>query len=200
MVEDDISPAPWNENEGKFGVPSSSVPQRLTRKATIAIDPVIETRALRGIEAIPAAEPVTVADEADDDVVVADRLRQIVERLEALKEQAREIASMARDVRSFAKAIGFDGKAITAILKMREMEPRVRMDFEAIIETYRHALGIEGPDFASALPARSVDVPPPVRKLTAKEKQYREVLALQSAERATEQTAVGLLPTSFRGA
>lgn len=138
----------------------------------------------------------------EDDAVVADRLRQIVERLEALKEQSREIASMAREARAFAKAIGFDGKAITAILKMREMDPRARMDFEAIVETYRHALGIEGPDFAIALPARSVDVPPPARKLTAKEKQYREVLALQSAERATEQAAAGsaALPMLLRGA
>jgi len=48
---------------------------------------------------------------------------------------------------------------------------------------YRHALGIEEPDFTVELPPPSVPAPPKTRKLTAKEKAYQETLAAVAASR-----------------
>lgn len=179
----------------------------------------LERRALRGLRAIPEAEPVDLdapplaawpaeldVDEAGaltardlplpttvdtarprtSEEIASDRLRQIIERLEALKAQKAEIAAIEGDVRAFAKAIGFSGPGITAVLKMRAQDPEKRVELEAIIETYRHALGIEGPDFAIPLPPASTPIPPPPRRLTAREEASRKALLLGRLERQSE--------------
>jgi uncharacterized protein (UPF0335 family) len=122
----------------------------------------------------------------DPDAISADRLRQIVERIEALTEQRSEITSIINDVRAFAKAIGFEPKAISAVIKMRAMEPSARMEFEAIVTTYRHALGIEEPAFAIRLPPAAAPLPPAPRRLSAREKRVREAILLTAASRAVE--------------
>jgi uncharacterized protein (UPF0335 family) len=176
----------------------------------------LERKALRGVASIPAAAPVatiapplltawpaelTIEDgevaaaavlaaaEArprDPEAIKSDHLRQIVERLEALIEQKDEILAIMRDVRAFAKAIGFEPKAINAVVKMRAQDQTARMEFEAILDTYRHVLGIAGPDFAIPLPPLSVPVPAPPKRITAKERQVREALLLSAASRAVE--------------
>lgn len=122
----------------------------------------------------------------DPDAISADRLRQIVERIEALTEQRSEITSIINDVRAFAKAIGFEPKAISAVIRMRAMEPSARMEFEAIVTTYRHALGIEDPAFAIRLPPAAAPLPPAPRRLSAREKRVREAILLTAASRAVE--------------
>ena len=91
----------------------------------------------------------------------------------------------------FAKALEFDTTAITAVIAMRAKDKTARMEFEAIVEAYRHALGIEGPDFVIPLPPPSIPPPPPPKRITAREKQAREALLLADASRMAEASIGG---------
>lgn len=75
--------------------------------------------------------------------VAAQQLRLLIERLEGLLEERDEINADFRAVMSEAKSNGYDRKAITRILKMRRVDPNIRAEDDAILETYQNALGIE---------------------------------------------------------
>jgi uncharacterized protein (UPF0335 family) len=92
----------------------------------------------KGRKQRPAPDPIHANPDA-----AAQALRSIIERVERLREEQRGIAADIRDVMSEAKAVGFDTKGISAILKIRELDPHTRAENDAIIETYRSALGIE---------------------------------------------------------
>nr|WP_272917850.1 DUF2312 domain-containing protein [Altericroceibacterium endophyticum] len=72
----------------------------------------------------------------------AQQLKQLIERLERLEEEKRGIADDIKEVKSEAKALGYDVKTITAIIAMRKLSPDVRQEAEAILDTYKTALGI----------------------------------------------------------
>lgn len=72
----------------------------------------------------------------------ADQLRQYVERVERLMEERKGIGDDIRDVIAEAKAVGYDGKTIRAVVKLRAQEKHVREEQEALLETYKDALGL----------------------------------------------------------
>ena len=71
-----------------------------------------------------------------------DHLKAFVERIERLEEEKKTIADDVRDVYAEAKAIGFDVKALRAIVRLRKVDADERKEHEAILETYMHALGM----------------------------------------------------------
>ena len=71
-----------------------------------------------------------------------DQLRSIVERVEKLEEEKKAISDDIRDVFGEAKVNGFDLKALRAIVRLRKMEASEREEQDAILETYRQALGL----------------------------------------------------------
>lgn len=73
----------------------------------------------------------------------AGQLRQFVERLERLYEERKGLADDIRDVYAEAKANGYDKKALRQIIRLRDMEPHTRQEWDALIETYRSALGLD---------------------------------------------------------
>ncbi len=75
--------------------------------------------------------------------IAADQLRLLIERIERLEEEKKGIADDIRDVYAEAKATGYDVKTIRAIIRLRKMESHDRMEAEALLETYKAALGIE---------------------------------------------------------
>lgn len=85
----------------------------------------------------PAPDPIHANPEE-----AAQQLAQFVERLERLHEERAVITSDIGDVMAEAKAQGYDKKAIAGILQMRKMDPGLRAEAEAILETYKTALGI----------------------------------------------------------
>lgn len=112
----------------------------------------------------------------------AAHLIAIVENWERLLAEREEVNGRLREARAYAKDLGFDPKMIAACVKMRQQHPDLRKMDEAVLEIYRGALGIEGPDFV-VVPHRA-DVPAaPPKKLTVREKQVRGVLALNAAAR-----------------
>lgn len=75
--------------------------------------------------------------------VAANQLRLFIERIERLEEEKNGIADDIKDVYLEAKSNGYDTKAMREIVRLRKLEAHVRRENEDIVETYKHALGIE---------------------------------------------------------
>ena len=75
--------------------------------------------------------------------VAADQLRLFIERIERLEEEKKGIADDIRDVYAESKGQGYDAKIMRQIVRLRKMEAHDRAEMEAILETYKAALGIE---------------------------------------------------------
>ena len=75
--------------------------------------------------------------------VAADQLRLFIERIERLEEEKKGISDDVRDVYAEAKANGYDTKTMRAIVRLRKMETHARQEADALLETYRQALGLE---------------------------------------------------------
>jgi uncharacterized protein (UPF0335 family) len=71
-----------------------------------------------------------------------DRLRLLIERVERLEEEKKGIADDIRDVYAEAKAVGYDAKIMRQIVRLRKMKPDDRAEMEAILDTYKAALGL----------------------------------------------------------
>lgn len=72
-----------------------------------------------------------------------EQLRLLIERVERLEEEKKGISEDIRDVYSEAKAVGFDPKIMRQIVRLRKMEADDRAEMEAILETYKKALGMD---------------------------------------------------------
>ena len=78
-----------------------------------------------------------MADSADD------RLRLLIERIERLEEEKKGIGDDIKDVYSEAKATGYDPKIMRQIVRLRKLRPDDRREMDAILDTYKNALGLE---------------------------------------------------------
>jgi len=76
------------------------------------------------------------------DNVSADQLRLFIERIERLEEEKRAFQDDIKDVYAEAKATGFDTKTMRAIIRLRKMEKHARQEAEALLDTYKAALGL----------------------------------------------------------
>ena len=70
------------------------------------------------------------------------QLRQYFERIERLEEEKKGIADDIRDTYAEAKAVGYEPKIMRPIVKLRKMQPHERQEMEAMIDTYKAALGL----------------------------------------------------------
>jgi len=74
--------------------------------------------------------------------VAADQLRLFIERIERLEEEKKGIADDVKDVYAEAKSNGYDTKTMRSIVRLRRMEKHARDEMDALLDTYRTALGI----------------------------------------------------------
>lgn len=74
--------------------------------------------------------------------ISADQLRLLIERVERLEEEKQNIAEDIRDVYNEAKSQGYDAKVMRQIVKLRKMEVHQRQEWEAVLETYKAAIGL----------------------------------------------------------
>ncbi len=75
--------------------------------------------------------------------VSAQQLKSFIERVEKLEEEKKGIADDIKDVMAEAKGSGFDIKTMRAIIKLRALDKAARQEAEALLETYKAALGID---------------------------------------------------------
>ncbi|HET9536194.1 MAG TPA: DUF2312 domain-containing protein [Mesorhizobium sp.] len=75
--------------------------------------------------------------------VAAGQLRAFIERVERLEEEKKTIADDIKDVFAEMKGVGFDTKAVRAIIRLRKKDQAERQEEEAILDLYKAALGME---------------------------------------------------------
>lgn len=74
--------------------------------------------------------------------IAADELRLLIERIERLEEEKKGMSDDIRDVYAEAKARGYDPKTMRTVVRLRKMESHVRQEAEALLDTYKAALGL----------------------------------------------------------
>ncbi len=74
--------------------------------------------------------------------VARDQLKSIVERIERLEEEKAALAADIREVYAEAKGNGYDVKALRRVVRERKLDRAEFQEQEAIIDLYRHALGL----------------------------------------------------------
>jgi uncharacterized protein (UPF0335 family) len=74
--------------------------------------------------------------------VAADQLRLFIERIERLEEEKRGIGDDVKDVYAEAKSNGYDPKIMRMVVRLRRMESHTRQEQDAVLETYRNAIGL----------------------------------------------------------
>lgn len=75
--------------------------------------------------------------------VAADQLRLFIERIERLEEEKKGIGGDIKDVYAEAKSTGYDPKTMRSIVRLRKMPAHQRQEAEALLETYKAALGMD---------------------------------------------------------
>lgn len=81
----------------------------------------------------------------DGSPLTADRKKQLagyVSEIEILDSQKAEIQSSIGLIFNSAKDAGFDTKALRAVIKDRKKSKTEREAFEAVVDAYKHALGM----------------------------------------------------------
>lgn len=71
-----------------------------------------------------------------------DQLRLFIERIERLEEERKGVSDDIRDTYNEAKSQGYDAKIMRQIVRLRRMERHDRQEMEAILDTYKAALGL----------------------------------------------------------
>jgi len=74
--------------------------------------------------------------------VAREQLRAFIERIERLEEEKKSISDDIRDVYAEAKGNGYDAKVMRKVIALRKQEISERQEQEAILDLYKHALGM----------------------------------------------------------
>ena len=72
----------------------------------------------------------------------AKQLKSFIERIERLEEEKKGLSEDIRDVFAEAKGNGFDTKAMRQVIKERKIDAAALDEWEAVLDIYRHALGM----------------------------------------------------------
>ncbi len=75
--------------------------------------------------------------------VSAEQLRLFIERIERLEEEKRGISDDIKGVYAELKGQGYEPKAVRQLVKLRRMEKDARLEQEALLETYKAAIGLD---------------------------------------------------------
>jgi uncharacterized protein (UPF0335 family) len=65
-----------------------------------------------------------------------EKLRQFVARVERLEEEKAELAGQLKEVYGEAKSLGFDTKAIRAVIRARKQDARERDEAQMVFDLY----------------------------------------------------------------
>ena len=72
----------------------------------------------------------------------AEQLTQFIERIERLEEEKRALMADMKDVYAEAKATGFEPKIMRQVVRLRAMDRDLLSEHDALLDTYRDALGL----------------------------------------------------------
>ena len=94
--------------------------------------------------------------------IAGERLKSFIERIERLEEEKRALAEDIKEVFAEAKGVGFDVKTMRQIIKLRRLDQDDLDEQEALLDTYKRALGML-PQLDSSEP-EEVEEPEPERR------------------------------------
>ena len=77
-----------------------------------------------------------------NEVIEADKLKQIISKIETIEEERAESADLLKDAFNEAKSMGVDIKIIKHVLKLRKKDKKKLEEEDSLIELYRGALGV----------------------------------------------------------
>ena len=72
----------------------------------------------------------------------AAQLTQFIERIERLEEEKRALMADIKDVYAEAKSTGFEPKIMRQVVRLRSMDRDLLSEQDALLDTYRDALGL----------------------------------------------------------
>lgn len=75
--------------------------------------------------------------------ITGSQLKSILERIERLEEERKGLAADIKEIYAEAKGNGFDPKILRMIVRLRKLNPADRAEQDALLETYKSALGME---------------------------------------------------------
>lgn len=73
----------------------------------------------------------------------SEQLLSIVQRIERLISEKDDVQQSIRDVYAEAKGNGYDVQTLRKVVKLRGMDAQKREEQESLLDTYKHALGME---------------------------------------------------------
>lgn len=181
---------PWDRNAGKFDAPSSATPRASvdvlgSGSLASAVRDELERRGLAPVETITVGEVEPHHADAESVECSAEPmgklsptfLRGLVAEAEKLIDERRDIALQLKALRDAAKDRGVNIKAFNELLRRREMDARLRDDFDQALGIYETVAGLsrgtmEGGELRGV---RALPAPEPP-KLSAKSKAMTEAL------------------------
>lgn len=97
-------------------------------------------------DSLQAPAPVSQSSSSDNaqtgETATAARLRSFIERVERLEEEKAAMMADIREIYAEAKSDGFDVKIMRQIVRLRQQETHERHEQEALLDTYKAALGM----------------------------------------------------------
>jgi uncharacterized protein (UPF0335 family) len=75
--------------------------------------------------------------------VAADELRLLLERIERMNEEKQGILDDIKDIYGEAKSRGYDVKTMRTLIALRKMDRDRRHEAEMLLDTYKHAIGMD---------------------------------------------------------
>jgi uncharacterized protein (UPF0335 family) len=70
------------------------------------------------------------------------QLKSIIERIERLEQERTELGADVREIYAEAKGNGYDPKILRMIVRLRKMNAADRAEQEALLDTYKSAIGM----------------------------------------------------------
>lgn len=92
--------------------------------------------------------------------IAVDEFRLLIERVERLEEEEKNIKLDKKDVFAEAKSRGYHVKTMRKVITLRKQERHVREEEEALLDTYKAALGL---DFGGTPLGRAAGMDPDAR-------------------------------------
>jgi uncharacterized protein (UPF0335 family) len=77
-----------------------------------------------------------------NEVIEAEKLKQIISKIETIEEERSESADLLKDAFNEEKSMGFDVKIIKHVLKLRKKDKKKLEEEDSLIELYRGAVGV----------------------------------------------------------
>jgi uncharacterized protein (UPF0335 family) len=76
------------------------------------------------------------------DQIISEELMQYITRIETIDAEIDEKKIDRREVYSELKSVGYVAKTVRQIIRLRKLEAHVRLEEEALLDTYKNAVGL----------------------------------------------------------